>query len=253
MMHGQARGPAGPPHKSSRRQFLLAGFGWFPFFRRGKLKLAGVEFRILRKGRSPRRYLFIHGNEPTAREVLTEHMKQHNGVAHLVTGTDRYITVGGVRFDPNRIWSRDGAEKNLRTLNQSAAPESIERVLRSLDRDREKLIGRLIPPERGLLIALHNNAQGYSVNDETGISDRVSLPDAANPHEFMLATSPADFEKLARSPFNAVLQNTGPVEDDGSFSRLAARRRVRYLNIEVAVGKADRQEQMLDWVEKNLD
>ena len=201
----------------SRRQFFLSIFGWFPFFRRKKFTLAGIEFRVLRKGSSKRRYLFIHGNEPTAREVLTAHMQRYSGTAHLVTGSDRYITVRGIRFDPNRIWSPEGAGKNLRTLNTGAAEDSIGHTLRILNRDRDKLIRRLIPPDHGLLVAVHNNAQGYSVNDEIENSDRTSLPDRGNPHEFMLATSPADFDRLARSPFNVVLQNTAPKEDDGSI------------------------------------
>jgi hypothetical protein len=78
------------------------------------------------------------------------------------------------------------------------------------------------------------------------------LKDAANPHEFFLATDPADFEKLAQSPFNVVLQNTAPKDDDGSLSRLAARMGIRYVNLECALGKIERQRELLGWLEKYL-
>jgi hypothetical protein len=49
-----------------------------------------------------------------------------------------------------------------------------------------------------------------------------------------------------------VLQKAAPKEDDGSLSRLAAARGVRYVNLEVGLGHAGRQKEMLDWIEWNL-
>lgn len=236
----------------TRRQFLLSWLGWFPFFRRRHITLAGIRFRILHHGSSPRRYLLIHGNEFTARELLTEHMKRAAGIAHGVTGADRYITTRYGRFDPNRIFSREGAEKNARLVNPGISPSDFDGLMRMLDRDRGKLLERLLPAGGALLVALHNNSQGYSVKDEVPISDRVSLADEANPHEFMLATDPQDFERLARSPYNVVLQQKAPPEDDGSLSRLAARRNIRYVNLETGLGKLDKQREMLAWIESHL-
>jgi hypothetical protein len=48
------------------------------------------------------------------------------------------------------------------------------------------------------------------------------------------------------------LQNAAPKEDDGSLSRLAARRGARYVNIEVRLGESAAQREMLMWVEQNL-
>jgi hypothetical protein len=45
-----------------------------------------------------------------------------------------------------------------------------------------------------------------------------------------------------------VLQNLAPKEDDGSLSRLAARRGLRYVNIEAAHGNFQKQSEMLDWL-----
>lgn len=179
-------------------------------------------------------------------------MRSRSGIAHLVTNSERYVAAGPVRFDPNRIFSPAGALRNVTGLNQERSQGDRLRLLGQLDRDREKLIRRLQPPKGGLLVALHNNSQGYSVNDEVPISDRASLADASNPHEFFLATDAADFEILARSPYNAVLQQKAPVEDDGSLSRQAAARGFRYVNLEVGLGKRERQEEMLGWLERHL-
>ena len=236
----------------NRRDFLatmalLPGIFW-----RRHPRYAGIEFQVLRHGHSKRRYLLIHGNERTAYGVLAAHMKTHAGIAHLVTGLERNIKAGGLAFDPNRIWSHEGAEKNLRALNPKATREARENVAHLLDRGRAKLIRAVLPPKSGLLIAMHNNSRGYSVEDEVPISDQVSLNDRTNPHEFMLATDPADFALLSKSPFNSVLQKNAPPEDDGSLSRLAAKQGVRYVNIEAGQGNATKQEAMLAWLERNL-
>ena len=80
----------------------------------------------------------------------------------------------------------------------------------------------------------------------------VSLRQPAEPHAFFLCTDPADFAILKTSPYNVVLQQHGPKQDDGSFSRLAAARGIRYVNLEVHLGETERQREMVNWVEWNL-
>lgn len=241
----------GMERNCTRRAILLAGLPFWPF-QRGKAKLAGVHFEMIRNGSSKRRYLLIHGNEETAREVLRAHMKAHRGVAYLVTGKQRLVPLGNGVLDPNRMYSREGAERNLKTLNPQWNAGQLEAELARLDRERERLIRALLPPTGGVTVAVHNNSSGYSVRAEVGISDEAALNDDANPHEFFLATAVADFRILARSPYNAVLQNKTPREDDGSLSRLMAKRGVRYVNLEVGLGKFERQKEMLEWLERNL-
>jgi hypothetical protein len=237
----------------SRRDFIAASvFSWFPFFRRKHISLAGARFRIIRNGNSKHRYLLIHGNEETAREVLTRHMQAHEGIAFIIQNHTRNIPIEGGQIDPNRMFSRTGAEASLKRLNADWNPEKIQSALAILDRGRDKLVKALLPPPGGVIIALHNNSEGYSVTDEQPISDSASLREPANPHAFYLCTSPADFEILATGPYNVVLQHDGPKEDDGSLSRLAAARGIRYVNLEVSLGHAGRQKEMLDWLEWNL-
>ncbi|MDQ6665167.1 MAG: hypothetical protein M3Z23_12320 [Acidobacteriota bacterium] len=235
-----------------RREFLLGmGFSWLPFFHRKFVTLAGIPFHVLRYRRSGRRYLFIHGDEPTAREVLTIHMETHPGIAYLVTGTEREVPLDGGKLDPNRMFSRTGAEANLKKLNPDWTPDKIARALDFLDDEREKLVRHLAPPGDGLLIALHNN-RDYSVQDEVASSDEVSLKQPERPREFFLCTDPRDYAILAKSPFNVVLQNRKPATDDGSLSRLAARRGFRYLNLECGAGQFEAQIERLGWAERNL-
>jgi hypothetical protein len=234
----------------SRRQFVA--FGWLSFLRPRHISLAGARFRILRNGRSKRRYLRIHGNEETARQVLERHMVTHEGIAYIIENKVRSVQVEGLKLDPNRMFSREGADASLKNLNRDAPPEHTVRALRTLDAGREKLVRALTPPKGGLLVAVHNNSGGYSVTEEVPISDQTSLRQPSEPHAFFLCTDPADFERLKASPYNVVLQQHGPKQDDGSFSRLAAARGIRYVNLEVHLGETERQREMLDWVEWNL-
>jgi len=238
----------------SRREFLAYGsiLGWIPFLRPHHISLAGARFRIHRNGRSKRRYLLIHGNEESARTVLLYHIRSHEGIAYEVENHTRNIQVAGGSIDPNRMFSRVGAEASLKRLNPEWGADRIEAAERILAAGRENLVRALLPPPGGLTVALHNNSQGYSVEDEEADSDAGSLREPENPHAFFLCTSPDDFRILSTSPYNVVLQNKAPKTDDGSLSRLAAARGVRYVNLEVGLGHPDRQREMLDWVDWNL-
>lgn len=237
----------------SRREFQQLALAAFAP-RTGYRTLAGVRFEVIRNGRSKTRaYLLIHGNEQTAREVLREHMKTHRGTAHLVAQDTRMVPVGeGGKLDPNRLFSRAGAERNLRRFNDAWGDGAIRRELDRLDRERGKLIAASLPPRGGLLVTLHNNSEGYSVKDEIAISNATSIRKPEEPHEFFLATAKADFEALAKSPYNVVLQSEASGDDDGSLSRLMASRGVRYANLEVELGKRAMQREMLNWLEANL-
>ncbi|MBI5280105.1 MAG: hypothetical protein HY858_00380 [Candidatus Solibacter usitatus] len=214
--------------------------------------LADIQFERTTNGRSRRRYLRIHGDETAAAKALAEHMRTRRGVAFSVTGSDRLVTVAGGRLDPNRMYSRAGAEKSYRRLNPGWSDLEVMRALDWLDGARPKLVKALLPPKRGLLFALHNNARGYSVEDEVGISQAASLPRRGEPHEFFLATDGRDYKLLSQGPYNVVLQSAPEGEDDGSMSRLCARLGVRYVNLEVGTGKLERQKEMMDWLEKAL-
>jgi hypothetical protein len=235
-----------PETAISRRRLFLGLFGLFKHPR--TVVLAGIEFRRLDARSGPVRYLRIHGNEETARQALEAHLKTHRGRAYVVTSKTRAVTVAGGQIDPNRLFSRLGARKSFRAQNPAWTDRQIEQALDWLDRERPRLVKTLLPPPGGVLVAVHNNGPGYSVEDEVPLSQATHLPRRAEPHEFFLATDPADYARLATGPYNVVLQSNATGEDDGSCSRLAAARRVRYVNLEAAHGQLARQREMLDWL-----
>lgn len=241
--------PMSGVRRLSRRHFLL--LGWFS--RRRILHAAGIRFEVLRNGEPVRKFVLIHGDEQTARRVLLARMQTRRpGWAFLVTSEERLVHMGALRFDPNRIFSREGAERNLRHLNPAAGEADLRLALEFLDREREKLVRTLLPERGRLLVALHNNRDGYSIHSEVPISERVALKEPSRPGDFYLCTDPRDFERLATSPFNVILQHRPPPPDDGSLSRLAARRGARYVNIETELGQEDKQRRMLEWLEERL-
>lgn len=215
---------------------------------RERLELAGIAFQRLRNGTSTRRLLRIHGNEETAREAVERLIEEMPGEAWIVDSKTRHVILGGLRLDPNRMFSRAGAEKNLRLLNPDAAPETVAALLDRLERERPLLMEVLGPPWGGLWVAAHNNGPGYSIETEAPISQRIHRPRPEEPRNFFLFTSAEDFEAAAQGPYNAVLQSRPAGEDDGSLSRWCAARGVRYVNAEAPHGRLESQLEMLRWV-----
>ena len=201
--------------------------------------------------RSRRRYVLLHGNENTAREVLEVHMDMYSGVAYLIDNTGHYVTIEGATIDPNRLFSRVGAEKSIRAQNPGIAQDRVEATLTFLDHHRDDLIRHLEPEKGELLVALHNN-QEYSVTEEIAQSDDTSIAEPKRPREFFLCTDPKDFAILKKSPYNVVLQNKKPTEDDGSLSRLAAKRGFRYVNLECGLGEIEAQIERVRWLEDHV-
>jgi len=239
----------------NRRSFLGSlTIGFFPFnrlFPPGHETLCGIDFEVIRyASKSRRRYLFIHGDEPAAREVLSSYMYDHDGIAYLVTGMERDVTIEGLKIDPNRLFSRAGAEVSLKAENPNADPAKVIDALNFLDREREKLLRALTPPPGGRLLALHNN-RDYSVKDEIARSTETSLKQMDRSGDFILCTDPKDYAVLKGSPFNVVLQ-ASPDPDDGSLSRLAARRGFRYFNVECSVDDYEAQQELLRWIDDRL-
>lgn len=218
----------------------------------GPKRYCGIRFEAISNGRGNRRYLWIHGDETTAGTVLRAHMKAFRGKALLVNNPTRVIKAGALEFDPNRMFTEEGLERNLVKLNPGASEAERRGIHRLVAKDREKLLRALTPPRGGLLTVVHNNSRGYSVKDEVEISNDVWLPNPEQPNDFMLCTDAGDFARLKTSKFNVVLQSEAKGEEDGSLSRLAAARKIRYVNIEVARGRDAAQREMLEWLERNL-
>jgi hypothetical protein len=240
----------------SRRDFVALSVvgplvGWTPWFRPKELVVGDARFRILRNRRSSRRYVLLDGDRDAARQVLTHHMESQRGTAYLIEGAAREVEIAGGKLDPHRMFSRAGAEASLRSLNPGWNQGQVTAALDLLDRQREKLLDALIPPDRGLLIALGSGGTP-SATDSAATAARHSLPQPDTPQAFYLCTDPADYQALAASPYNVVLSRNIVARDDGSLERRAAARNVRFLNIDTRPGDAAAQRDMLAWAESHL-
>src|SRR4051794_4588937 len=100
--------------ESGRREFVIAaGLSvlWPGNWVSHTAGFAGIKFRLIRPGPDGRHYVWIHGDETTARDVLTDYMKTRTGRAFLTESDNRYVEIDGGKIDPNRMWSRVGAER----------------------------------------------------------------------------------------------------------------------------------------------
>ncbi|MED5247995.1 MAG: hypothetical protein VX887_01600 [Candidatus Neomarinimicrobiota bacterium] len=217
-----------------------------------EISIGEISFNIVTKGTSDRRYIWLHGDEQTAKMALENHMSYNQGVAYFINNDRREFLVSGAMIDPNRIFSSVGAKKNMQKYNPQWPSKKKKAILDAMDQDRENFLNTIFPQNGEVLIALHNNYKGYNVNQELAKSDTVSIKKDQNPRDFFLCTNRHDFEILSKSPYNVVLQESYPDKDDGSLSWAAVKWGVRYVNIETRLGWLSMQKRMLKYVNENL-
>jgi hypothetical protein len=217
--------------------------------------IAGIQFKVIKNGESNRRFIWIHGDEKTAAILLKRHLKDNYGTAFLIENNKREVYINDYMVDPNRIFSKAGVEKNLIKFNGNISKTAIDKMVNLIANDKEIFFDRITPPNRGLLIALHNNLHAYTIEDEIPLSTEISLKNSEHPHHhnFFICTNRDDYNLLSKSPYNVVLQETDPEEDNGSLSWFANRKGVRFINIETRLGYLSTQTKMLQYIEDHLD
>ena len=212
----------------------------------------GIEFEIKKNGFSNISYILIHGDEETARMLLSEHISENQGRAFFIKSKQREVPLGPTIVDPNRIFSTIGAKKALKKFKPNWDQNELELILKELDESRNKFLFNLFPSEGGVLIALHNNFRGYNVNNEIENSQLYSIKKEQNPRDFIICTNLNDYKKLKQGPYNIVLQNIMEEGNNGSLSWAALENDVRYINIETRLGWLSQQRKMLKFVETKL-
>ena len=217
------------------------------------ITLLGTKFNIIQNGDTPNRYVWLHGDEQTARIALEHHVHHYGGIAFFIESKTREIPFESTMIDPNRIFSRKGAYHALRKFKPNWQSGALKRALDRIDNERDAFLEILMPSKDGVLISVHNNFRGYNVNSEKDKSQRVAIKPDQNPRDFIICTNSDDFEALSSGPYNIVLQNTFPEKDDGSLSWEALRRGVRYLNIETRLGYLTQQKKMMSFVQNTLN
>ena len=214
---------------------------------------AGAKFNLVQNGNSPNRYIWLHGDEQTARMALEYHIKHFAGLAFFIQNETREIPFKSTIVDPNRIFSRNGSYHALKKFKPGWQRGTLKQALDEIDLERTSFLDILMPGGNGRLIAVHNNFRGYNVKNEEKRSQRTSIKPGQNPRDFIICTNEKDFEKLSTGPYNVVLQNEIPEKDDGSLSWEALRRNVRYLNVETRLGYLTKQKKMLRFIETTLN
>ena len=217
-----------------------------------ELSYCGIDFQVKKNGFSDVNYILIHGDEETARMLLSEHIKKNKGKAFFIKSKEREVVLGPTKVDPNRIFSRTGARKALKKFKPHWDHKELTKLLEKLDKSRNIFLFNIFPSEGGLLIALHNNFRGYSVKDELTNSQLHSIKKDKNPRDFIICTDLKDYQKLKKGPYNVVLQNIIDEDNNGSLSWPALENGVRYVNIETRLGWLSQQRKMLKFVESSL-
>jgi len=217
-----------------------------------ELSYCGIDFQVKKNGFSDVNYILIHGDEETARMLLSEHIKKNKGKAFFIKSKEREVVFGPTKVDPNRIFSRAGARKALKKFRTHWDHKELTKLLEKLDESRNIFLFNIFPSEGGLLIALHNNFRGYSVKDELTNSQLHSIKKDKNPRDFIICTDLKDYQKLKKGPYNVVLQNIIDEDNNGSLSWSALENGVRYVNIETRLGWLSQQRKMLKFVESSL-
>ena len=217
-----------------------------------ELSYCGIDFQVKKNGFSDVSYILIHGDEETARMLLSEHIKKNKGKAFFIKSKEREVVFGPTKVDPNRIFSRTGARKALKKFKPHWDHKELTKLLEKLDESRNIFLFNIFPSEGGLLIALHNNFRGYSVKDELTNSQLHSIKKDKNPRDFIICTDLKDYQKLKKGPYNVVLQNIIDEDNNGSLSWSALENGVRYVNIETRLGWLSQQRKMLKFVESSL-
>ena len=224
------------------------------YFKKSFTYFAGVRFDVIQNGNSPNRYIWIHGDEQTAKMALEYHLENYGGTAFMIQNEKREISYKSTIVDPNRIFSRSGAYHALRKFKPGWAKGTLKKALDELDVDRTKFLDLLMPSKEAILISVHNNFRGYNIEHEREKSQRISIKKGQDLRDFFLCTNENDYNILENGPFNVVLQNKLPDKDnDGSLSWEALRRNVRYINVETRLGYLSKQKKMLDYIVKYLN
>ena len=217
-----------------------------------ELDVSIAKFKVIKNGNSNRKFIWLHGDEKTAKMALEYHIKRYPGTAYLIENDSREINIRDGIIDPNRIFSKAGAKKNLNKYNPYWSRNKKKTVLDSISSARTILFKELFSDQESIVISLHNNYKGYNIRSEINNSDEISIKKNQNPRDFFLCTNENDYNILAKSPFNAVLQKSTPSTDDGSLSWAALGKKTRYINIETRLGWLSVQKKMLKYLEENI-
>lgn len=213
---------------------------------------AGIPFKRVQSGESNHRFIWLHGDEKTAKMTLEDYVNHNPSIAFFIQYSEREIPFKGTKVDPNRIFSTAGSNKALKKFKPNWDKNQFTEALTMLENGRKKFLDEIFPTNGGVLISLHNNFRGYNVHSEIKNSTSISIKKGQNPRDFIICTEEEDYLKLAQGPYNVVLQDKKVGKDDGSLSWASLDYGIRYINIEVRLGWLSKQKKMLNYIHDTL-
>jgi hypothetical protein len=150
-------------------------------------------------------------------------------------------------FDPNRVFTAKGLQKNLNFLNNRVTPAALSSV-----KSFASFILQKIPESATTVVALHNNEGGqYSINSYKANGNhardalKIYINRKKDPDDFFIVTKPVIFDKLKKAGYNVVLQNNNTAKDDGSLSIYFGKKKLSYVNVEAQTYNMEEQTKML--------
>jgi len=203
-----------------------------------------------------------HENENVVNDYLAQALQGRAASFHILRQQgERELVLrfpdGEVAVDPNRIFTPAGAQASLLKTNpQLNGQEPLFHLAwRRCNALALWLLQSMqLPDTARVVIAIHNNTDGYDQDGRGGVGTismlryqqrqqagaryirKLFLGPNQDEDDLIFLTHAADFRHFAKAGFNVVLQHRRvawlPEEDDGSLSVWAAKSGHRYLNLE---------------------
>jgi hypothetical protein len=213
---------------------------------------SSIAIKVMQYGDSKKLvYVNVHADEFTSLVAAQRLLQQEGGLLIKIENNNkrnirfrlrgRYYT-----FDPNRMFSAEGAAQTLKQLGRSN-DIAIEEVVKF-----GKRILQLIPENPVCIIALHNNTEGkFGINSYLPGAERetdarkVYADTLQDPDDIFLTTDSILYHRLSAEKYNTIWQDNEKVRRDGSLSVYCGERNITYLNCETQHGKTEQYLNML--------
>jgi len=202
-------------------------------------------------------YFNMHDNENTAVEAAKYLVDTLSGkfielCAQGVRLVSFKIDSIGYQFDPNRIYTDSGIIKTLKKYG-NYSEKAFNEVKLFSDFITKKLLA-----DANVIVAVHNNSNGYSINDykKGGVyqtdAEKLYFNENQCPNDFFYVIESKHFDDLKSKQLNVVLQNNNSVTDDGSLSVFCSKNNKTYINVEAKIGHLNEQKEMLNTIHSYL-
>ncbi len=205
-------------------------------------------------------YINLHDDEQTSVDAAKMLLEQEGGLLIKIENNKkrniRFRLKGRYySFDPNRMFSAEGASQSLAQFRGGGSKEAVAEVTKFGER-----VLQFLPENPSCIIALHNNTKGrFGINSYLPGAERESdaklvfeNPDES-PDDIFLTTDSLLYHNLSSEKFNTIWQDNENVRRDGSLSVYCGERNIRYVNCETEHGRTNQYLTMLMVLTQHID